>query len=175
MVHGLDSIGIAQFPAIICSISAEGSLNRVAHSIQMFFLLTLSKSFLFILCAFDACLPLSSAQLYLVRFQPLAQSHDIGNQNFVSLHSGFITIDFDEAVDMQCWHYFFYMYFWFRYLVGVTCSRSWELTLGVISLLHIVPGLLHFWHHLMTFCFAIAHICFWLNLIVQFKFQFELY
>ena len=61
MVHGFDSISIAQFPAMICSVSAEGSLNRVAHSISMFLLLTLRKSFLFILCAFDACLPLSSA------------------------------------------------------------------------------------------------------------------
>ena len=33
MVHGFDSISIAQFPAMICSVSAEGSLNRVAHSI----------------------------------------------------------------------------------------------------------------------------------------------
>ena len=34
---------------------------------------------MFILCAFDACLPLSSAWPYLVRFQSLAQSHDIGS------------------------------------------------------------------------------------------------
>ena len=87
MVDGLDSISITQFPAMICSVSAEGSLNRVAHSIQIFLLLTLSKSFLFNLCAFGACLPLSSAQSYLVRFQP---SHDVGNQTFVSLYSGFI-------------------------------------------------------------------------------------
>ena len=33
MVHGFDSISITQFPAMICSVSAEGSLNRVAHSI----------------------------------------------------------------------------------------------------------------------------------------------
>ena len=58
MVHGFDSISIAQFPAMICSVSTEGSLNRFAHLIQMFILLTLSKSFLFILCAFNACLPL---------------------------------------------------------------------------------------------------------------------
>ena len=131
MVHGFDSIGIARFPTMICSVSAEGSLNRVAHSIQMFLLLTLSKSFLFILCAFDACLPLSSAQSYLVRFQPLARSHDIGNQNFVSLHSDFIASDFDKTADMQCWYYFSYSYFLFGYLVGVTCSRSHELTLLV--------------------------------------------
>ena len=131
MVHGLDSISITQFPTMICSVSAEGSLNRVAHSIQIFLLLTLSKSFLFNLCAFAACLPLSSAQSYLVRFQPLAQSHDIGNQNFVSLHSGFIIIDFDDTADMQWWHYFSYTYFQFGYLVGVTCSRSQEPTLVV--------------------------------------------
>ena len=118
MVYGFDSISITQFPAMICSVSAKGSLNRVAHSIQIFLLLTLSKSFLFNLCAFAACLPLSSAQSYLVRFQPLAQSHDIGNQNFVSLHSGFIIIDL--------------------------C------------------------------CFALALICFWLNLIVQFTSDFTL-
>ena len=48
-----------------------------------------------------------------------------------SLHSGFITIDIDEAADMHCWHYFSYTYFWFGYLAGVTCSRSQELTLVV--------------------------------------------
>ena len=31
--YGFHSISIAQFPAIICSVSAEGSLNCVAHSI----------------------------------------------------------------------------------------------------------------------------------------------
>ena len=61
MAHGFDSISIAQFPAMICLTSAEGSLNHVAHLIEMFVLLTLSKSFLFVLCAFDACLSLSSA------------------------------------------------------------------------------------------------------------------
>ena len=76
MVYGFDSISIAQFPTVICSVSAEGSINCVAHSIL---LLTLRKSFFFILCAFDTCLLLSSAYSYLVRFQPLAQSHDIGN------------------------------------------------------------------------------------------------
>ena len=131
MVYGFDSISITQFPAMICSVSAKGSLNRVAHSIQIFLLLTLSKSFLFNLCAFAACLPLSSAQSYLVRFQPLVQSHDIGNQNFVSLYSGFIIIDFDEAAEMQWWYYFSYTYFWFGYLVGVTCFRSQGLTLVV--------------------------------------------
>ena len=47
-VHGIDSISIAQFPAMICSVSANGSLNRVAPM-------------LFSLCAFYAWLPLSSA------------------------------------------------------------------------------------------------------------------
>ena len=99
--------------AMICLVLAEGSINCVAHSIQMFLPLILSKSFLFVLYAFDACL-----------FQSFAQSHDIRNQNFVSLHSGFIIIDFDEAAGMQCWHYFSYTYFWFGHLVGVTCSSS---------------------------------------------------
>ena len=62
IVNGFDSISITQFPAMICSVSAEGSLNRVvAHLIYIFLLLPLSKSFLFNLCAFAACLPLSSA------------------------------------------------------------------------------------------------------------------
>ena len=47
MIHGFDSTGIVQFSAMTCSDSGEGSLNRVAHSIYMFLLLTLSKSFLF--------------------------------------------------------------------------------------------------------------------------------
>ena len=33
MVHGFDSISITQFPTMICSVSAESSLNRTAHSI----------------------------------------------------------------------------------------------------------------------------------------------
>ena len=127
----LDSISITQFPTVICSVSAEGSQNCVAHSIQIFHLLTLSKSFLFNLWVFAGCLPVSSAQPYLVRFQLLAQSHDIRNQNSVSLHSGFHIIDFHEAAGMQCWDYFSYTCFWFRYLVGVSCSRSQELTLDV--------------------------------------------
>ena len=112
MVHSFDSISITQFPAMICSVSAEGSLNRVPHSIQIFLVLTLSKSFLISFCAFTGCLPLSSAQSYLVRFQSLAQSYDIEKQNSVSLHSGFIFVDFDEAANMQCWHQFSYMHCW---------------------------------------------------------------
>ena len=42
------------------------------------------------------------------------------------------------------------------------------------SVLSIAPGLLHFWHHPMLFCFALALICFWLNLIVQFTSEFSL-
>ena len=33
IVHGFDSISIIQFPTMICSVSAEGSLNHVAHLI----------------------------------------------------------------------------------------------------------------------------------------------
>ena len=33
MVQGFDFISIRQFAAMIFSVSAEGSLNRVAHSI----------------------------------------------------------------------------------------------------------------------------------------------
>ena len=65
MVHGFDPISITQFPVMIGSVSAEGSLNRVAHSIQTFLLLTLSKSFLFNLCVFTPCLPLSSTYMRL--------------------------------------------------------------------------------------------------------------
>ena len=89
-----------------------------------------------------------------------------------------------EAADMQCWHYFSYTYFWFGYLASVTCSRSQDLTcfLCIIcsplsksrSILPIAPGLLHSWHHLMLFCFAVALICFWINLIVQFSSEFSL-
>ena len=50
---------------------------------------------------------------------------------FCSRHSGFIIIDFDEAAAIQCWHYFSYLYFWFGYLVGMTCSRSQKLMLVV--------------------------------------------
>ena len=35
MVYGFDSISIAQFPAVIFSISAEGSLNLVACSLDL--------------------------------------------------------------------------------------------------------------------------------------------
>ena len=33
MIHGFDFISIAQFPAMICAVSAQGSVNGVAHSI----------------------------------------------------------------------------------------------------------------------------------------------
>ena len=42
------------------------------------------------------------------------------------------------------------------------------------SILPIALGLLHYWHHLMLFCFAIALICFWPNLTVQFTSEFSL-
>ena len=42
------------------------------------------------------------------------------------------------------------------------------------SVLPIAPGLSHCWHHLMPFCFALALICFWLDLIVQFTLEFSL-
>ena len=60
IVYGFDSSDISLFPAMIWSVSAIGFLNRIAHSIYMFLHLTLSKSFLYILCAFDASLPFSS-------------------------------------------------------------------------------------------------------------------
>ena len=37
MVHGFDSISITQFPAMICSVSAEGSLNRRLTRFRSFF------------------------------------------------------------------------------------------------------------------------------------------
>ena len=52
---------------------------------------------------------------------------------------------------LQCWH--------------VKCSFDKKFWLTILS---IVPGLFHCWHHLMSFCFALAHICFWLNLIFKF-------
>ena len=44
----------------------------------------------------------------------------------------------------------------------------------VTPILPIAPGLLHCWYHLMPFCFALALICFWLNLIIQFTSEFSL-
>lgn len=40
-----ESVSTAQFPDIICSVLAKGSLNRVAYSIQLFVLLFLNKLF----------------------------------------------------------------------------------------------------------------------------------
>ena len=181
MVRGFDSISITQFPAMICSVSAEGSLNRVAHSIQIFLLLTLSKSFLFNLCAFAACSPFSSAQSYLVRFQPLGQSHDIGNQNFASLHSGFIITDFDEAADMQCWHYLSHTKFWFGYLnwcdlFQVTGTEA-SCVLYIICSQFINFKQVSLCSAYCVWFFALlafSLICFWLNLIVQFTSEFSL-
>ena len=42
------------------------------------------------------------------------------------------------------------------------------------SILPIAPVLLHCWHHFRPFCFAFVLICFWLNLIIQFKSEFNL-
>ena len=47
----------------------------------------------------------------------------------MSIYSGFIIIDFDEAADMEGWNYFSYMYFYFGYLVGMIYSRSQEMVL----------------------------------------------
>ena len=38
----------------------------------------------------------------------------------------------------------------------------------------IAPGLLHCWHNLKPFCFALTLICFWFNSIVQFTSEFSL-
>ena len=159
---------------MIFSVSSESSLNRVAHSIQIFVLLTLSQSFLFNLCPFDACLPVSPAQSFLVRFQPLAQSRDVRNQNFVSLHSGFIVID-NILLALSLLYLFLVRIFSWCDLFQVTGTNT-SCVLCLIcsplskprSILPIAPGLLHCWHHLMLLCFPFAFICFWLNLIVQF-------
>ena len=72
MVRDFDSISIALvFPAMICSVLAEGSLNRVAHLIYMFF------SFGFEQIIFDyfvciCCLFTTWFSLIMLRFQPLA-------------------------------------------------------------------------------------------------------
>ena len=44
----------------------------------------------------------------------------------------------------------------------------------VSSILSIAPGLLHCWHHLLAFYFALALICFGLNVIVQLTSEFSL-
>ena len=104
----------------------------------------------------------------------------------MSLHSGFVVIDFDEAADMQCWHYFSYYTFlvWifsWRDLFQVTGTDA-SCVLCIIcsplsksrSILPIVPSLLQFQHHLTLFCFTFAFIYFWLNLLVQFTSEFSL-
>ena len=61
MVHGFDSISIAQFPAMICSDLLSFSI-KLPQSCSAFDLDVSSFDFewmiLFILCAFDACLTL---------------------------------------------------------------------------------------------------------------------
>ena len=47
----------------------------------------------------------------LVKLQPAAQSHDIGQCTFVSRHFVAIIINFDKACDMQCWPSFSDTYF----------------------------------------------------------------
>ena len=73
-------------------------------------------------------------------------------------------------------------------MVGVTSSRSQELRCSLHNLFsahnlsanHALFCQLHLfcsivgWHHLMPFCCALAFICFWLNLIVQFTSEFNL-
>ena len=55
----------------------------------------------------------------------------------------------------------------------IICSHSITLS-NLCSVPPIASGLLHCWHHLMPFCFALALICFWLNLIVQFTSELSL-
>ena len=99
---GLDFISSIQFPTVIWSISSRLSqccwLNwEVSPSI-------LSKSFYFVNSACVYCLLRTRFTLIicLVKLQPLAQSHDIRQETFVSYHF-VIIIDFDEAPDVPCW------------------------------------------------------------------------
>ena len=122
-----------------------------------------SFDFELIIFVYFACIscfpPLSSAYSYLVRFEPLAQSYDIRNYNFVSLHSGLIITDFNEAADTQYWQYFSYMDFWFGYLVDMTCSKLQELTLVVFfrnlfQFITVEQVTLSFWLLRLVYCIA---------------------
>ena len=124
-------LSITQFPTMTCSVSAEGSLNCVAHSIRSFFFWLWANNFFLI--GVHLLLVYHAAQLSHTWSDFSRSLKFITPETllFVSLHSVFIIIDFDEAANMQCWHYFCCTYFWLGYLVGMTSSRSEEPTLVV--------------------------------------------
>ena len=91
------------------------------------------------------------------------------------------------------WHAMLALFFWYVFLVWIfSWCDLFQVTAAdascalyiiffqfitfepVSSILPIAPGLLHFWHHFMPLCFALALICFWLNLIVQFTSELSL-
>ena len=86
MVDGFKFISIAHFRALYVPFLSKSCCS-----------LDLAVSFYDI---FTTYLLHSSLQSYIDRFQLLAQSRDIGNQNFVSPHFGFTIIDFDEGANM---------------------------------------------------------------------------
>ena len=189
MVHcfGFISIVVSRYDF---SVSAKGALNRVAHSFQMFLHLNLSKSFLFILFAFDACLPLSLAYSGLARFQPLAQSHAIGNQNLchfillllISILMKQLTcnVGIISLIPILVWIFSGCDSFWVTrtdVLLTQLCSlhdvcqfvafEQVKLYFCLLRLFYCIVGI--------TLCrFVSLCLCFWLSLIVLFTSVFSL-
>ena len=130
MVYGFDFSSIGHFPAMVCSISAEGSLNLAAHWIYIFLLLALSKSFpVYFVCiwwSFTAYLSLFRLSLILA-----ACSESWYWKLEFSVTSFWF---YNHRLWWSSWHGMFGVISLISILVwifSVTCSRLQELTLVV--------------------------------------------
>ena len=169
MVYGFDSSSIGHFPAMVCSISAEGSLNLVAHWIYIFLLLPLSEPFLVyfvgIWWSFTAYLSLSRLSLILAA---CSESWNWKLEFSVTLFWFYY-----YRLWWSSWHDMFGIISLISILVWIFSERDLFQVTGTDTssvlyifvsvhnlwashalFLPIAPGLLHCWHHLMPFCFA---------------------
>ena len=182
-VHDFHSISNAQFSATSCSVSAERSLNRVPYSIQVFLLLTLSKSFLFdFMCIW--CLYTTHSDFnHLLR---------VWYQKLEFCVSSFYSYYYLLWWSMH-WHsmlalfllYVFLIWIFSRsYLIqatGFDASRAFYIICSQLITFEqatLFSAYCTCFIALLVspyvFCFALALICFWLNLIVQFTSEFSL-
>ena len=107
MFYGFDSVSIAQFLAMISSVSAKPSQNCVAYSLFSYF---------------DCICCLSTTQFSLVKFSQIAVSCSKSWYwilQVVSLNFSFIVINFNESADMPCWDCFLYTNF------GLYIQKTW--------------------------------------------------
>lgn len=149
-----------QYPAMICLVSAQGSLNHVFTRFKDFVLRLWANHF----CSFllFLLLVINSVQLSPALSQSATDcaNYDIGHYKFMWRHSGVIIIDFDEIPEHALLAIFSWYKFWFGNSVGVIYSRSQELALVVFPV-HILTEshpILSYYIVTVTLCGFVSHI-----------------